>query len=72
VCAGGFGVFLVSVWRVLPVGEYEEGSRWGAGFISMGVGYGMFHGFSHGCVVVFGVRDIAPLPCKGGVATARG
>ena len=72
-CVGACGVFLVLAWCVLPIGEYEEDGRWDVGFELLGVGYGMFHGNAHAniCVVIFGVRDIDPLPCNSSVATAR-
>jgi hypothetical protein len=72
VCVWGCGAFLVSVWCVLPAGEYKEEGRWGVGFEFFRAGYGMLYGSAHACVVVFGVFDTSPLRCKGGVATARG
>jgi hypothetical protein len=72
VCLGGCGVFIVSVWCVLPVWEYEESGRWGVGFQFVGGDYGMFHSSPDACAVVFEICGIAPVGGKGGVATARG
>jgi hypothetical protein len=48
-------------------------AQWDVGFELLGVGYGMLHGNAHAniCVVIFGARDIDPLPCNSSVATAR-
>jgi hypothetical protein len=72
VCVGGGGVPFISARCVLQMWESKYCGQWYVLFLSVCAGYRMFHSSSHAGVVIFGVYNAGPLPCEGGVTTARG